>query len=349
MLILYFYIVNFVLLHNLFLNAQISSPFYLPHSIIVLIIAAFLDYLIGDPWGFPHPVRVMGWSITQFTKYTFKHLKHPLALRIAGIVLAIGLVTGSGLVGWLLVRVSNLLHPLLGIVVASVMLASCFAGKSLSVAAGEVLQPLATKDLHQSRVILSRYVGRDTAKLSEAEILRAVLETVTENATDGVMAPLFYAIAGAFLPMIGSVPLALAYKAASTLDSMIGYRTPPYTHLGWFSAQFEDRLTWFPCRLTVLTLALLSRKPHHVWRVCRRDAPKDPSPNSGWSECAYAAVLGVQVGGINWYQGIAKHKPLLGDATTPITPQKIQQALQLSRYCFLIWLVVAIATLLTKS
>jgi adenosylcobinamide-phosphate synthase len=169
---------------------------------------------------------------------------------------------------------------------------------------------------------------------------------VTENATDGVMAPLFYGIVGAFLPGVGSVPLALAYKAASTLDSMVGYRREPYTHLGWFSAKLEDLLTWLPCRLTVITLALLSGKPQEVWRLCLRDANKDPSPNSGWSECAYAAILGVQLGGTNWYQGVAKHKPLLGNPVHPITPEKIQQALRLTRYCFLIWLGIAICALL---
>ncbi|MCA1995555.1 MAG: adenosylcobinamide-phosphate synthase CbiB, partial [Coleofasciculus sp. S288] len=182
-------------------------------------------------------------------------------------------------------------------------------------------------------------------KLDEPDILRAILETVTENATDGVTAPLFYAIVGACLPGVGSVPLALAYKAASTLDSMIGYRREPYKDLGWFSAKLEDTLTWLPCRLTAITLALLSGKPQDVWRLCWRDAPKDLSPNSGWSECAYAAILGVQVGGTNWYQGVAKHKPLLGDPIYPITPTKIYQALQLTQYCCLIWLGLAIAAL----
>lgn len=321
-------------------------PFYHLDSVIVLVLAAFLDRLIGDPWGFPHPVRAIGWVIVQFTQFSFKYFENPITLRIAGTILAIGLISGSGFIGWLIVQTAKWLHPILGIVVASVMLASCFAARSLKLAAREVLQPLAITDLSQSRLLLSKYVGRDTTNLSELEILRAVLETVTENATDGVMAPLFYAIVGAFIPTIGSVPLALAYKAASTLDSMIGYRDPPYTHLGWFSAQFEDRLTWLPCRLTVLTLALLSGQPRHVWRVCRRDALQDPSPNSGWSECAYAAVLGVQLGGINWYRGVAKPKPLLADALNPITPQKIEQALQLTQYCFLIWLAVAIALLL---
>lgn len=313
---------------------------------IVLIIAAILDYLIGDPWGWPHPVQVMGWLISRFTQFAFKHCHRPLTQRWAGIGLGIGLVTGSGVVGWLVVQGASWLHPLLRIVVESILLASCFAGRSLRAAAAAVLQPLTVGDLNQARSTLSLYVGRDTENLLEPEILRAVLETVTENATDGVMAPLFYGIVGAFVPVIGTVPLALAYKAASTLDSMVGYREAPYTHLGWFSAQLEDRLTWLPCRLTVMTLALLSGKPQHVWRICCRDAIKDASPNSGWSECAYAAVLDVQLGGTNWYRGVAKHKPLLGNAIYPITPARIQQALQLTRYCFLIWLAVAIAFLL---
>ena len=311
----------------------------------VLLLAAALDYIIGDPWSWPHPVRVMGWVISHFTQFAIKHWKSPLERRWAGIVLGVGLIIGSGLAGWLIVRGASWVHPLVGVAVAGILLASCFAGCSLRTAAVDVLQPLTTGQLAQARSNLSQYVSRDTEKLTEPEILRAVMETVTENATDGVIAPLFYAIVGAFLPGVGSVPLALAYKAASTLDSMVGYRREPYTHLGWFSAKLEDLLTWLPCRLIVITLALLSGKPQEVWRLCLRDAIKDPSPNSGWSECAYAAILGVQLGGTNWYQGVAKHKPLLGNPVHPITPEKIHQALRLTRYCFLIWLGIAICAL----
>jgi adenosylcobinamide-phosphate synthase len=305
----------------------------------VLILAATLDYIIGDPWGWPHPVRVMGWLIDHYTKFVLKQVSHPQKRRYCGVILCLGLILGSAFTGWLIILAAKLIHPVLAIIVESIFLASCFAGKSLRNAAVEVLQLLTTEQLEQARSKLSQYVGRDTEKLETSEILRAILETVTENATDGVMAPLFYAMIGALLPGIGSLPLALAYKAASTLDSMIGYRTEPYHDLGWFSAQLEDRLTWLPCRLNVLTLALLSGQPQTVWQLCRRDAIKDPSPNSGWSECAYAAVLGVQVGGINYYQGVAKEKPLLGDPIYPITPEKIDQALQLTRHCFLIWLI----------
>ncbi len=312
---------------------------------IVLLLAASLDYLIGDPWGWPHPVRVMGWIISQWTQLVITHCQGKWQRRLAGVGLGIGLILSSGFVGWLILRGASWLHPIFRIALEAVMLASCLAGRSLRAAAVDVLKPLSDGQIDLARSQLSLYVGRDTEKLSQPEILRAVLETVTENATDGVMAPLFYGIVGAFLPGVGSLPLALAYKAASTLDSMVGYREEPYQDLGWFSAKLEDYLTWLPCRLTVITLALLSGKPQKVLSLCRRDGVKDSSPNSGWSECAYAAILGVQVGGTNWYRGVAKHKPLLGDSVEPITQDKIYQALGLTKYTILIWLGITICLL----
>ncbi len=308
---------------------------------LVLALAAGLDYGLGDPWGWLHPVQVMGWAITAYTKQVLRWLKDPNAQRIAGVGLAIALIVGSGWVGWVLVAAARILHPLMGLAIETVLLASCFAGRSLRRAAEEVLQPLEQGDVAIARQHLSRYVGRDTQTLSEPEILRAVLETVTENATDGALAPLFWAIVGSLTPG-GAVPVVLAYKAASTLDSMVGYKDPPYTHLGWCSAKVEDALTWVPCRLTVLTIALLSGHPRRVWAICRRDAPQDPSPNAGWSECAYAAALGVQVGGLNLYRGVAKFKPLLGNPVRPISPQVVRQAMALTQRSLLLWLLVGI-------
>lgn len=329
-----------------FLRGVIDSS---RHPFIILGMAATLDYLIGDPWGWPHPVQWMGWMIDQFRQKVWQGVQlqswQPATqqgvLRGAGIVLGVGLIAGSAIIsGGLISFWKRQPAPIaiLGSIIEIILLASCFAGHSLRKAAEEVLESLADGDLVTARCRLSLYVGRDTENLSEAEILRAVLETVTENATDGVMAPLFYAILGAAIPGVGSVPLALAYKAASTLDSMIGYRHPPYAELGWFSAQLEDRLTWLPCRLLVITIALLSGKPCEVIKICQRDAWQDPSPNSGWSECAYAAALNVQMGGMNYYQGKVKQKPLLGNNIESITPRKICQALCLTRFSFLIWL-----------
>lgn len=319
------------------------------YNLFVLIFASGLDYLIGDPINWLHPVQVMGWVITHYSKFTFKYCHSFLTQRLAGIVLGIVLIVGSGTSCWLIIKSASLLYPLLGNAVEIIILASCFALKSLRTAAQAVLTPLNAGEIALARSTLSNYVGRDTENLSQSEILRAVLETVTENAIDGVTAVLFYAILGANIGFIGAAPLALAYKAASTLDSMVGYKDAPYTYLGWFSARLEDYLTWIPCRLTVMTLALLSGKPVQVWRICQRDAVKDPSPNSGWSECVYAAILGVQVGGENCYRGVVKYKPLLGDEIYPITTTTIEQALQLTRYCCLIWLAVGLGILYLRS
>jgi adenosylcobinamide-phosphate synthase len=228
-------------------------------------------------------------------------------------------------------------------------LLGCFAEKSLRKAAQSVLTPLNQGDIEEARTKLGQFVGRDTDQLSVEDILRATLESVAENTIDGVTSPLFYAILGAFFLPIGSVPLAIAYKAASTLDSMIGYLREPYTDIGWFSAKFEDYLTYLPCRLTVFTLACLSGKPQQVLAICRRDAPQDVSLNSGWSECVYAAILGVQLGGMNSYQGVPKFKPLLGNPDHPITSATVEKAFALTRQCFLLWLAIAIGGLFLKN
>jgi adenosylcobinamide-phosphate synthase len=305
---------------------------------IALISAALLDYLIGDPWGWPHPVQVIGWFIARGTQWILDHFPQKTPRRLGGIALCLTIIIGTGFSSWLLIQLATSFHPLCGLLLEIILLASCLAGRSLRLAAVTVVQPLKEGNIAIARQKLSQSVGRETEHLSEAEIYRALVETVSENGVDGVTAPLFYAILGACFPLIGSVPFALAYKASSTLDSMIGYRRDPYLYIGWFSAKLEDYLTWLPCRLTVLTLALLSGKPRQVLRICYRDAPQDPSPNSGWSEAVYAAILGVQLGGNNTYQGVIKVKPLLGDFLVPITSETVNQALNLTRKVCLLWL-----------
>lgn len=310
---------------------------------MIILLSVILDYLIGDPQNLLHPVQVMGWFINFLSQFFLNLTQNNLLRRLAGIFITIILVIGSGLIGWLIVKLAYHLHYICGIFIETIMLASCFALKSLKDAALDVINTLLNDNIEQARITLSKYVGRDTDQLSETDILRAILETVSENATDGVMSPLFYAILGAFIPGVGCVPFALAYKASSTLDSMIGYQHEPFIYLGWCSAKLEDLLTWFPCRLTVITLGLISGKIKTVWRLCQRDAIHDPSPNSGWSECTYAAILEVQLGGVNFYQGVAKQKPLLGDNINVITPEVINKALQLTNYGFLLWVMITLA------
>lgn len=313
--------------------------------IIVLLLATLTDYIIGDPWGWLHPVQVMGWFISRYYNFAISICQGKWKRRCLGVILGVGLIFSSGMLGWNISLIKYHFVPWVGISLEIITLASCLAGRSLRLAALDVLKPLKEGNIDLAREKLSQYVGRDTTNLSPEEIWRAVLETVSENATDGVTAPLFYAIAGAFFPSIGSVSLTLAYKAASTLDSTVGYRHEPFKDIGWFSAKLEDILTWIPCRLTVITLAILSRKPMRVLSICYRDAPQDPSPNSGWSECIYAAILGVQLGGRNTYQGVIRDKPLLGNPIHPITDETVEKALSLTRTCCLLWLSLGVSGL----
>ena len=311
-------------------------------AIAVLIAAALLDYLIGDPWGWPHPVNVMGRIIQGLTQLAWRGLQSPRMLRWAGVGLGLLVIGGSGAMAWAIIGAAKQLAIPVGYGLEVILLATCFAGRSLRAAAQDVLTPLEQGDWMVARSRLRKYVGRDTDDLSAPEILRAVLETVAENTTDGVMAPLFYAGMGLMLPGVGPGPAAIAYKASSTLDSVIGYRTAPYTDIGWFSARLEDVLTWFPCRCTVLTLGLVSGQLLRVLKLCRRHASQDPSPNAGWSECAFAAILGVQLGGRNQYRGMVQLKPLLGDPLHPIRPPDIHLALRLMRNSFLLWLILIV-------
>jgi adenosylcobinamide-phosphate synthase len=211
----------------LFFPAQPTAP-------LVLAMALALDYLLADPWGWPHPVRVMGAVIAWGQGYILQHCLTPSAQRWGGAMLTLALVAGSYAAGWSLIAIAQALHPWAGILMQTVLMASCLGGRSLRFAALEVLDSLEKGDLPQARQRLSRYVGRDTEHLTEPEILRAVIETVAENTPDGATAPLFYAF-------LGGAPLALAYKASSTLDSMVGYRHAPFTYLGTVPARCEDR------------------------------------------------------------------------------------------------------------
>nr|WP_304952602.1 adenosylcobinamide-phosphate synthase CbiB [cf. Phormidesmis sp. LEGE 11477] len=310
----------------------------------LLIAAAGLDFVVGDPWSWPHPVQAIGKVVDIYAKAILKRGWSLLGLRLAGVGLAILVIGGTGGLSWLGLRLLASGWPAIAWAVEVVLLASCFAGRSLRQAAADVLTPLESSDIESARQRLALYVGRDTQQLSAPEIYRAILETVSENAIDGVLAPLFFAILGALVG--ASAPLALAYKAASTLDSMVGYKEAPYTDLGWFSARLEDGLTWLPCRISVLAVALLSGRSRQVLQICRRDAPTDPSPNAGWSECAYAAALGVQLGGDNTYRGQIKRKPLLGNPNRAIAVDVIKQALKLTRYAFLLGLTLGVLMLL---
>lgn len=324
-----------------------EDPSFLPLiGLIILGGASLLDFLLGDPKSWRHPVEFIGSAINFGSQLIIRKVNNKNTRRLWGIFLGLKIIIGSGFLAWLVVYLTEKISPILAIFVQIIGMASCFAGHSLAQVARSVLDPLKVGDLNAARQKLALFVGRDTDNLSETEILRATVESVAENTVDGVTSPLFYALLGTLFPLIGPWPLAIAYKAASTLDSMVGYKREPYTDLGWFSARLEDYLTWLPCRLTVLMLAMLSGKPKAILTIVDRDGPLDPSPNSGRSEAVYAAILGVQLGGDNYYQGVLKSKPLLGDAIEPLSIGKIAQSLWYSRTVFLWQLLLGLTVIL---
>lgn len=285
-----------------------------------ILFAYGMDLLLGDPRWFPHPVRLMGWVIVRLERILRRLFVHE---QLGGIVLATVIVALSVCAGWGVLRLAGVVHPWLGTVLSVVLFWTLFATRSLYDESVWVLRALEEGDLVEAREALSMIVGRDTESLDEEEIVRAVIETVGENLCDGVVAPLCYAA-------LGGASLALGYKAASTLDSMVGYRTSRYKQFGWASAKLDDLLNFVPARLTGILICLaaflMGMDGRRAWRVFLRNRRKHPSPNSAHGESALAGALGVQLGGRSSYRGIVSTKPHLGDQVVPLDQEAIRNA-----------------------
>jgi adenosylcobinamide-phosphate synthase len=290
-----------------------------------LLAAVLLDGVAGDPRWLPHPVRLIGKLGAALEAPT----RRLLPARAAGVVTATTTIAVTSAVTWALIRAAAALHPIAGDVAAVWVLWTTLAARDLASHAQQVDQALGAHDLVAARVRLSRIVGRDTEGLDEAEIVRGTIESVAENTVDGVTAPLFYAC------LLGPVG-AMAYKAINTLDSTFGYRTERYLHFGWASARVDDLAGFIPARLTVpliaLSAAFLGLHPFHSLRIFWRDGRRHPSPNSGLSEAAVAGALGVQLGGLNRYQGQPSAKPTLGDPRLPFHRQQIGLTIRLMAF-----------------
>lgn len=286
------------------------------YHLIAITLAFFIDTLIGDPKNWPHPVKWMGSCISFLEKKLNAHRfrKGKGIVMIAILLLLVFAITGS------IVWFSYQVHLILGILLEGVLIATTIARKSLIEAALEVYVPLVKGDMEESRLKLSYIVGRDTENLDEGEIVRGTVETVAENTSDGVTAPLFWAF-------IGGAPLALVYRAINTCDSMVGYKNERFLDFGWASAKLDDLANWIPSRLTGFLILTIS-KPVYIsrraaWKLLYRDAKKHPSPNSGWLEAAVAAILGVQLGGINYYKGLVSNRAKMGDKLVPLREEHI--------------------------
>lgn len=274
-----------------------------------LLSAYLLDFILGDPeWPF-HPIRVIGKIITYLEKM-LRRIKHNvLSKKIAGIFLCAFVVIPAYGVTWGIIYLSYVLNIYFGISVTIVLAYFTLSIKSLGKAAQQVRNSLKAGDEEQARKYLSLIVGRDTMSLDRKEIIRATIETVAENTSDGIIAPLFYLI-------LGGPPLGMAYKAVNTLDSMVGYKNERYSALGWASAKLDDIANYIPARITGILLivaALLLKKDwKSAYLTLRKDAKKHMSPNSGYPESAVAGALRVQLGGTNYYRGIPVKAALLG-------------------------------------
>ncbi|TAJ25085.1 MAG: cobalamin biosynthesis protein CobD [Nitrospirae bacterium] len=294
-----------------------------------ILLACLLDAVLGDPRWLPHPVRLMGWAIAWCDERIRPVLRSPAGERVAGIVLAVGLPVLAYAVGWLAIEMAGRVHWVFGRGVEVVLACTTLAARDLADHALSVVRALEAGRLQGAREAVSRIVGRDTAELSESDVARATVETVAESTSDGVIAPLFYMV-------IGGAPLALAYKAVNTLDSMVGHRDRKHRYFGWASAKCDDGANWIPARVTAVLLVLAgglifrnADTIRRAWRIFVRDGKKHPSPNSGRPEAAMAGVLGVQLGGTNVYAGVPSARPPLGDPGAPLDAHHIRSALWL--------------------
>lgn len=305
------------------------------HHLAAIVLAYILDLIVGDPPNWPHPVKFFG-SVISFFDARWNKGKNRKATGIVMVMVVIMLVLSASVY---LVFLFYRMHPLAGMALEAILISTTIAQKSLQEAAREVSGPLKNKNLHEARQKLSFIVGRDTENLPEQEIVRGTVETVAENTSDGVTAPLFWAF-------IGGAPLALMYRLVNTCDSMVGYQDGKYAEFGWASAKLDDVLNWIPARLTafVMMFVMKPKKTTHkkAWSILLRDAKKHPSPNSGCVEAAVAALLGVQLGGINFYQGRKSHRMEMGDASVELGVNHILQAIAIMRRTVLLFLFMMV-------
>ncbi|MHB8481653.1 MAG: adenosylcobinamide-phosphate synthase CbiB [Nitrospiria bacterium] len=285
-------------------------------------IALLLDLCLGDPRWLPHPVRGLG-VLIAFGERMLRAV-FPGHEKAAGILLAGGIVLGTYGFCSGLVIFSRKIAPFLSEGVQIVLIYYSLAPRDLALHGWRVFRKLKERNLEGAKAKLSMMVGRDVAPLDEKGIIRAAVESIAENTVDGVVAPLFFAF-------LGGGPAAMAYRAVNTLDSMVGYREPPYTRFGWASARFDDLLNYLPARLTAgimpLSGCLFGGSVMRSYRVLRLDGRKHESPNAGLPEAAMSGLLGVQLRGPQSYSGICDNAPFIGLGERRINSRDILKAI----------------------
>jgi len=308
--------------------------------IITLFIAFALDILIGDPHWLPHPVRWIGRAVIALEGRLRGAARSGAGRRqrVLGAVLTVIIAGGVYVASWLALVVAGLLSGFLFYLLAIYIIWMCLSLRSLRVEACSVLWAMKEGNIELARERLSRIVGRDTHALSASEVYRAVAETVAENTSDGVVAPLFYLA-------LGGPALMLAYKAVNTLDSMVGYRNAKYVDFGWSSARLDDVANYIPARLTGFIMVGASFMLGYDWRgaydTVMRDGRNHSSPNAGFPEAAVAGATGVRFGGPMSYGGVEELKPFIGDGSRGHGPGTVAAAIRILTFTSFIFLIVA--------
>ena len=290
------------------------------YAILPIAVGFLLDLLIGDPYDLPHPVRAIGSMIAALEKRVRGRFAD---LRLGGTVLALTVTAVSTLIPAVLLIICYRLHTALGIAAESVLCCYMLAARNLRDESMKVCRAAEKGDTEAARKAVSMIVGRDTSVLDRSGIIRAAVETVAENTSDGVTAPLFYM-------GLGGAVGAFFYKSVNTMDSMIGYKNEKYADLGRFAAKLDDVLNFFPSRLTALLMTavcpIIGLDGRNALRIWKRDRLKHASPNSAQTESACAGALNVRLAGDAVYFGELHKKPYIGDDTRPIEAADIRLA-----------------------
>lgn len=309
--------------------------------ILAVVFGFALDYFFGDPVKFPHIVVGIGKLIDFFEKkLRDKFEKTPEGEKRAGLVLVILVLLFSTLPVFCVSFLLSKLNIILRLAFDSLICWQCLAARSLSDAGVSIYDELLKGDIIAARNAVSMVVGRDTSQLDEAGVTRAAVETIAENTSDGVIAPLLFML-------IGGPVLGVFYKAINTMDSMIGYKNERYLYFGRAAAKLDDLANFIPARIAGLLMvpgAFLSRLDwKNAWRIFKRDRKNHTSPNSAHTEAAAAGALGVQLGGDNYYFGELVHKPTIGDSLWPIEPSDIIATISLmyrtSTLCLVLYII----------
>ncbi len=301
------------------------------------LLAVIVDRIIGDPRFIPHPVVFIGKYISGFDRYMNVPNGSRYAKRVLGALLTVSTLALASIVPWTLLFFVNRYSPLWAEVMNVYLISTTIAWKGLIKAGWGVLHRLQQEGIGAARQEVAMIVGRDTEHLSESEVVRATVETLAENIVDAIVSPVFYAC-------IGGAPLAFLYRAANTLDSMVGYKNDRYREFGWCSARLDDVLNFIPARLTIGLLWfaawMTKNNPREALRTMWADARKHPSPNSGIPEAMVAGALGVQLGGVNFYGGIESRRATMGTPYRVLEPADIGRTIHLIHVTSLVLLAL---------